>query len=149
MPCICFLALSYALDLRLHLVCCLLQICVAYLLSILLMFLYSCFWCSQNLDGRKASEYTSQSLPIGRKSHDAAVGVLVQMLRTAPPLRQDSSCYSSQSVKPEHEGGVATASGFFMPRKTSDALEELRSYKEMKDLLLSKSGMRVLAKEEA
>ncbi|XP_021805429.1 autophagy-related protein 13a [Prunus avium] len=104
---------------------------------------------SQNLDGRKASEYTSQSLPIGRKSHDAAVGVLVQMLRTAPPLRQDSSCYSSQSVKPEHEGGVATASGFFMPRKTSDALEELRSYKEMKDLLLSKSGMRVLAKEEA
>ncbi|KAM1613796.1 hypothetical protein ACFX1Z_002280 [Malus domestica] len=97
---------------------------------------------SQTSDCKRPSEFTSQSLPMGRKSQDAAVGVLVQMLRTAPPLRQDSSCYSSQSGKNEHEGGVATASGFFMPRKTSDALEELRSYREMKDLLLSKSGMR-------
>lgn len=103
---------------------------------------------SQNLDGKRASEFTSQSLPIGRKSPGAAVGVLVHMLRTAPPLRQDSSCYSSHSIKPENEEGVATASGFFMPRKTSDALEELRSYREMKDLLISKSGMRVLTKEE-
>ncbi|KAM5557856.1 autophagy-related protein 13a [Rosa sericea] len=106
------------------------------------------FHASQN-DGKKASEFTSQSLPIGRKSPGAAVGVLVHMLRTAPPLRQDSSCYSSHSMKPEHEEGVTTASGFFMPRKTSDALEELRSYREMKDLLISKSGMRVLTKEEA
>lgn len=107
------------------------------------------FQASQNLDGKRASEFTSQSLPIGRKSPGAAVGVLVHMLRTAPPLRQDSSCYSSHSMKPENEEGVATASGFFMPRKTSDALEELRSYREMKDLLISKSGMRVLTKEEA
>ncbi|KAM2281989.1 hypothetical protein ACFX1S_042510 [Malus domestica] len=97
---------------------------------------------SQASDGKRPSEFISQSLPMGRKSQDAAVGVLVQMLRTAPPLRQDSSCYSSQSGKNEHEGGVATASGFFMPRKTSDALEELRSYRDMKDLLLSKSGTR-------
>lgn len=84
---------------------------------------------------------------MGTKSQDAAVGVLVHMLRTAPPLRQDLSCYSSRSVKTEQEGGIATASGFFMPRKTTDALEELRSYREMKDLLLSKSGTRVFTKE--
>lgn len=103
----------------------------------------------QNLPGKRAPDTTSQSLPMGRKSQDAAVGVLVHMLRTAPPLRQDSSCFSSNSLKAEHEGGLATASGFFMPRKASDALEELRSYREMKDLLLSKSGTRVVAKEEA
>lgn len=72
------------------------------------------------------------------------------MLRTAPPLRQDSSIYSTHSLRPEDpEGGVGTASGFFMPRKTADALEELRSYREMRDLLLSKSGTRVLSREEA
>lgn len=106
------------------------------------------FQASPNLDGKKASDFASQSLPMGRKSQDAAVGVLVRMLRTAPPLRQDPS-YSSHSVKTELEGGVATASGFFMPRKTADALEELRSYRELKDLLLSKSGTRVVNKEEA
>ncbi|KAL5737199.1 hypothetical protein ACOSQ2_031987 [Xanthoceras sorbifolium] len=99
---------------------------------------------SQNLDGKKASE----SLSIGTKSQDAAVGVLVHMLRTAPPLRQDPSCYSSHSMRTEVEEGVSTASGFFMPRKTVDALEELRSYREMKDLLLSKSGTRVISREE-
>lgn len=101
------------------------------------------------MDGKNASEITSTSLPMGRKSQDAAVGVLVRMLRTAPPLRQDSSCYSSNSLKPEFEEGVATASGFFMPRKTADALEELRSYREMRDLLLSKSGNRIISKDEA
>ncbi|KAE9464680.1 hypothetical protein C3L33_03438, partial [Rhododendron williamsianum] len=92
---------------------------------------------SQNLDGKRSSEFT--------KSQDAAVGALVHMLRTAPPLRQDSSCYSSHSSKTELEGEVgAISSGFFLPRKTSDALEELRSYKDMKDLLLSKSGTHVV-----
>ncbi|XP_018828113.2 autophagy-related protein 13a-like [Juglans regia] len=103
---------------------------------------------SQNFDGKKASEFTSQSLPIVKKSQDAAVGVLVHMLRTAPPLRQDSCCYSSHSMKTELAGGVPTASGFFMPRKTADALEELRSFREMKDLLLSKSGTRVVSKDD-
>lgn len=98
------------------------------------------------MDGKKGSE---QSLSMGKKSQDAAVGVLVHMLRTAPPLRQDSSCYSSQTLKTNLDREVATASGFFMPRKAVDALEELRSYKEMKDLLLSKSGSTVISKEEA
>ncbi|KAI4306593.1 hypothetical protein L6164_029854 [Bauhinia variegata] len=77
------------------------------------------------------------------------VGVLVHMLRTAPPLRQDPSCYSSNSLKPEIEEGVPSASGFFMHRKTADALEELRSYREMRDLLLSKSGTPFTSKDEA
>ena len=94
-------------------------------------------------------ESTSQPVAMGRKSQDAAVGLFVHMLRTAPPLRQDSSCYSSDPLKAEPEGGLTTASGFFMPRKAADALEELRSYREMKDLLLSKSGIGVVAKEEA
>lgn len=100
---------------------------------------------SQNVDGKNASESTSHLLP--RKSQDAAVGVLVQMLRTAPPLRQDASCYSSHSLKSELEEGLSAASGFFVPRKTADALEELNSYRDMKDLLLSKSGIRAVTKE--
>ncbi|KAK4786623.1 hypothetical protein SAY86_010456 [Trapa natans] len=103
---------------------------------------------SHNLEGKRASEFAPAS-PMGTKSRDAAVGVLVHMLRTAPPLRQDLSCYTSQSGKTEQDGGIATASGFFMPRKTTDGLEELRSYREMKDLLLSKSATRVFTTEEA
>ncbi|KAI5435305.1 autophagy-related protein 13a [Lathyrus oleraceus] len=99
---------------------------------------------SHNVDGKSALGSPSTSLPTGRKSQDAAVGVLVQMLRTAPPLRQDSSCYSSHSLKAELDRGVAADSGFFVPRKTTDALEELRSYREMRDLLVSKSGARIL-----
>lgn len=104
---------------------------------------------SQNVDGKKGSEFTTQAFSMGRKSQDAAVGALVHMLRTAPPLRQDSSCYSSRSSKTELEGEVGAASGFFLARKTSEALEELRGYREMKDLLLSKSGTPVAGKEEA
>ncbi|XP_010251016.1 PREDICTED: autophagy-related protein 13a [Nelumbo nucifera] len=100
-------------------------------------------------EGKEASESTSQAFPSARKSQDAAVGVLVHMLRTAPPLRQDYSCYSSQTSKSEFEGEVGSGSGFCVPRKTTDALEELKSYREMKDLLLSQSGTRVIKKEEA
>lgn len=113
------------------------------ILSMLAMCVYS-----QNTEGKKASEFTAQSNLVGKKSQDAAVGILVHMLRTAPPLRQDSSCYSTHSLRTEYEGGVSIASGFFMPRKTADALEELNSYREMKDLLLSKSGTRIVRKEE-
>lgn len=97
---------------------------------------------SEILDGRKGSEISSQASATSRKSQDAAVGALVHMLRTAPPLRQDSSCYTSQSMKTELEGEVSSASGFFISRKASDALEELKTYKDLKDLLLSKSTTR-------
>uniref|UniRef100_A0A6N2LWY2 Autophagy-related protein 13 N-terminal domain-containing protein n=1 Tax=Salix viminalis TaxID=40686 RepID=A0A6N2LWY2_SALVM len=102
---------------------------------------------SQNLYGKKNLESSPHTASIGGKSQDAAVGILVHMLRTAPPLRQDPSCYSSRSLRTDVEEGMNTASGFFMPRKTADALEELRSYREMKDLLLSKSGTRVVSRE--
>ncbi|KAG7577774.1 Autophagy-related protein 13 N-terminal [Arabidopsis thaliana x Arabidopsis arenosa] len=88
-----------------------------------------------------------------KKSQDAAVGALVRMLKKAPPLRQDVSessipeiCWNNNnSNKPAgaHEIAVAsiTASGITLASKTTaDALEELRSYKEMKNhLLLSQS----------
>ncbi|KAD5961192.1 hypothetical protein E3N88_12665 [Mikania micrantha] len=69
----------------------------------------------------------------GKKSQDAAVGALVRMLRTAPPLRQDSSCCS------DHVEAQSNASGLFMSRMTSDALEELKAYTDIKHLILSKS----------
>ncbi|KAF9603781.1 hypothetical protein IFM89_037867 [Coptis chinensis] len=103
---------------------------------------------SRTLDGKEGLDSTSQAFPSTRKSQDAAIGVLVQMLRTAPPLRQDNSSYLSQSAKTESGGEVDAASGFFMPRKTADALEELKSYKEMKDLLLSQSGTQVATKDQ-
>ncbi|VVB17746.1 unnamed protein product [Arabis nemorensis] len=99
---------------------------------------------SQSLDRRKTSSSISQSQPIGRKSQDAAVGVLVHMLKTAPPLRQDSSTYMGSMTGIQREGSVSvsvsgTESEISMARSTSDALEELRNYKQLKDLLLSKS----------
>ncbi|KAK4351059.1 hypothetical protein RND71_030372 [Anisodus tanguticus] len=97
---------------------------------------------SENLDGRKGSEVSSQASATTRKSQDAAVGALVHLLRTAPPLRQDSSCYTLHSIKTELEGELSTASAFFISRKASDALEELKTYKDLKDLLLSKSATR-------
>lgn len=72
------------------------------------------------------------------------MGALVHMLKTAPPLRQDSGYFNSGFSKTGVEGG---ASEFFKPRKTSDALEELKAYKEMKYLLLSKSAARMIGKE--
>ncbi|CAG7869661.1 unnamed protein product, partial [Brassica rapa] len=93
-----------------------------------------------SLDRRKTSSSISQSLPIGRKSQDAAVGVLVQMLKTAPPLRQDLSAYMASMSGVQREGSVSgTESEFSMARSTSNALEELRNYKQLKDLLLSLS----------
>jgi len=103
---------------------------------------------SHSLDARKGGEFDS-ALSLGRKSQDAAVGALVRMLRTAPPLRQDSSFYSSHSQSIQQQGNFGTATGFFMPRKAADALEELKSYREMKDLLLSRSGNQVVSREDA
>ncbi|KAJ3706592.1 hypothetical protein LUZ61_010297 [Rhynchospora tenuis] len=87
-------------------------------------------------DGKEASDFGHASS--SHKSQDAAVGVLVHMLRTAAPLRD--STYSSQSSKSElQEEGLGSTSSFFMSRKASDALEELQSYKSIKEMLLSQS----------
>ncbi|MCD9645587.1 hypothetical protein HAX54_034603 [Datura stramonium] len=101
-----------------------------------------------NLDTRKGSEASSQVSATTRKTQDAAVGALVHMLRTAPPLRQDSSCYTMHSIKAEVEGETGTASQFHVPRKASDALEELKAYKQLKDMLLSKSPTRAGSEDE-
>lgn len=94
----------------------------------------------RSADAKESPDPAQAFLP-ARKSQDAAVGMLVHMLRTAPPLRQDRSYYS-QASRSEFDGGDPNdigASGFLVSRKASDALEELRSYKAMKDLLLSQS----------
>ncbi|KAF8103641.1 hypothetical protein N665_0186s0010 [Sinapis alba] len=94
-------------------------------------------------------ELSSGSYP--KKSQDAAVGALVNMLKKAPPLRQDVSesaipelCWTNNKNKPGRGEEIATASmtasGIALAAKTTaDALEELRSYKEMKNVLLSQS----------
>lgn len=84
-----------------------------------------------------------QGRELSKKSQDAAVGALVRMLRTAPPLRQDSSCYSLNLEEAEFNNtataSASSSSGLFMSRKTSDALEELKAYTDIKHLILSKS----------
>ncbi|OMO55850.1 Autophagy-related protein 13 [Corchorus capsularis] len=97
-----------------------------------------------------------------RKSQDAAVGALVRMLKKAPPLRQDSSSSMnfseasrpetwsnsvqdqnkiSEAVTVEHAASSSIASSKFIASKTTaDALEELRGYKEIKNLLLSEGS---------
>lgn len=103
---------------------------------------------SQSVGGKQGRELSSHA----KKSQDAAVGALVRMLRTAPPLRQDSSCYSSHSLsdglEAEFNTASASASGLFMSRKTSDALEELKAYRDIKHLILSKSGTPLVTKED-
>ncbi|XP_074576031.1 autophagy-related protein 13a-like [Curcuma longa] len=79
----------------------------------------------------KDAEYSSS-----HKSQQAAVGILVHMLKTAPPLRQDQSCSSQSSDL----NGEISMSSSVLSRKTSDALEELQAYQDMKNFLLSKSG---------
>lgn len=97
----------------------------------------------------KGSEASSQAFSSVRKSQNVAVGALVHMLQTAPPLRQESCGYASCSGRSEQECNAGADSGFFLPRKTSDALEELNAYKEMKELLLSKSTTMKSSEEEA
>ncbi|GJW02731.1 autophagy-related protein 13a [Tanacetum coccineum] len=99
---------------------------------------------SQSVGGKLGRELSSHA----KKSQEAAVGALVRMLRTAPPLRQDSSCYSSHSMSDGLEAEFNTASGMFMSRKTSDALEELKAYRDIKHLILSKSGTPLVNKED-
>ncbi|PKU66959.1 hypothetical protein MA16_Dca017279 [Dendrobium catenatum] len=96
-----------------------------------------------NHDSKDASE-SAQASP--HRSQDAAVGVLVHMLRTAPTLRQDHSL-SSQSSKSDLNSEASTSS-FLSSRKKSDALEELRSYRDMKEIILSKSRSKILDSEK-
>ncbi|XP_068663193.1 autophagy-related protein 13b-like [Aristolochia californica] len=89
-----------------------------------------------------------------RKSQDAAVGALVHMLKSAPPLRQDCSNSANfyEASKPESQMQTSEASnatdygvsvsGLLMSRTTADALEELKGYREMKDHLLKQGALK-------
>ncbi|PIN02779.1 hypothetical protein CDL12_24701 [Handroanthus impetiginosus] len=84
---------------------------------------------SLKLDGTNSAE-------VSLKSQDAAVGAVIRLLRNAPPLQQDPHCYN----KLEKEDGAASESKLCKPRKTSDGLEELKLYRNMKDVLLAKNA---------
>ncbi|XP_072950150.1 autophagy-related protein 13b [Typha angustifolia] len=103
-----------------------------------------------------------------KSSPDAIVGAVVQMLKTAPPLRQELSysVRSSQGLKGEALGqsikngedmevrtkelishassSAIAASGLSKSRTTADALKDLLRYKEMKDALLQRGGSQSL-----
>ncbi|KAJ3680091.1 hypothetical protein LUZ60_016369 [Juncus effusus] len=83
---------------------------------------------------------TSSSL----KSQEAAVGALVHMLKNASPLR-DSTFPSNYSSKSElfnnfnQDNNLMSGnsnSSSFLSRRASDALDELTSYKEIKEMLI-------------
>ncbi|KAK7247546.1 hypothetical protein RIF29_42431 [Crotalaria pallida] len=93
-----------------------------------------------------------------RKSHDAAVGALVHLLKKAPPLRQDlpisehlsqgacSQTWNNNAKEPNQipEAPMPVSmmsSGLIATRKTTaDALEEFHGYREMKNLLLTRGS---------
>ncbi|KAJ7956982.1 Autophagy-related protein [Quillaja saponaria] len=93
-----------------------------------------------------------------KKSQDASVGTLVRMLKKAPPLCQDfsGSVDLSQGSRAETlsnnireakkiPGALtpvsAMSSGLVMRKKTTtDALEELQGYREMKNFLLMRGS---------
>ncbi|CAN7021835.1 unnamed protein product, partial [Brassica rapa subsp. trilocularis] len=91
---------------------------------------------SKSLDRRKISSSISQSLPIGRKSQDAAVGVLVQMLKTAPDL----SAYMASMSGVQGEGSVSgTESEFSMARsniKCTGGTEKLQAAQRLASLFI-------------
>ncbi|KAI7729352.1 hypothetical protein M8C21_017433 [Ambrosia artemisiifolia] len=88
------------------------------------------------------------------KSQDAAVGALVQMLKKAPPLQKDlnRSQYVSKTSRPEkssnqiqdHPAHASSNMSSFSRmsgiRTTSDALEELKGYVDVKQVLLKQSS---------
>ncbi|XP_062219785.1 autophagy-related protein 13a-like [Phragmites australis] len=73
------------------------------------------------------------------KSQDAAVGYLVHLLKSARPLR-DTSCSTHTSRAESTEAGSTSS---FMSRRTSDAFEELESFKEIRENLLARSRSRL------
>nr|GMC93170.1 autophagy-related protein 13B [Ipomoea batatas]GMC96585.1 autophagy-related protein 13B [Ipomoea batatas] len=110
--------------------------------------------CSFN-QARHQSGGHEPGVSLVRKSHVSA-GTLISMLKKAPPLRQDSDSMNllqdstpgtvnpvQISDKPgvQHSSTSNFASSVNIPAKTTaDALEELRGYRDMKDLLLKQGG---------
>uniref|UniRef100_J3LF97 Autophagy-related protein 13 N-terminal domain-containing protein n=1 Tax=Oryza brachyantha TaxID=4533 RepID=J3LF97_ORYBR len=85
--------------------------------------------------GKDVGDQASSS---SHKSQDAAVGYLVHMLKSARPLRDSSNSPLTSRVE-----SVEGATSSFMSRRTSDAFEELESFKEIKENLLARSRSRM------
>ncbi|KAG7027131.1 Autophagy-related protein 13b, partial [Cucurbita argyrosperma subsp. argyrosperma] len=121
----------------------------------------------ESFDPKGSSNLCDMLEPSGffpiRKSQDAAVGALVRMLQKAPPLRQDFTNSSPNLSRPPTRGSsssrniqqqgtqicetiapskgrYAASSSITASKTTADALEELESYREMKNLLLKQGG---------
>eukprot|EP01018_Ginkgo_biloba_P034228 Gb_24186 [translate_table: standard] len=134
---------------------------------------------TESLDGKgkvsEAVETSNQTVGTPGRSQDAAVGELVQILKSAPPLCRDfgnlsgfsqktdvvsrvdswTDTFQSQSIAKEHDmPGVSVAgftsgmesSGISLCKTASDALKELKSYTEIKDCLRSQSGTQVVGR---
>lgn len=82
------------------------------------------------VDGKETGDQVGSS---SHKSQDAQVGYLVNLLRNARPLRNPSN--PSQTPRAQ-SSRVTSASSV----TTSDALEELQSFKEIRERLLSRSS---------
>jgi len=80
-------------------------------------------------DGKETSD---QACSLSHKSQDAQVGSLVYLLRNAPPLR-DHPSYSLQTSRAESSQAASASSA--PSRRTSDALEELQAFKEIRERL--------------
>ncbi|KAM0939853.1 putative HORMA domain superfamily protein [Dioscorea sansibarensis] len=113
------------------------------------------------LDGRGSLEKGPLTI---RKSEDASIGTLLQMLKTAAPLNKHLPkpiLTYSQALKDETRnqrveqnkdmydgatklGNPGSNSRIFKSRTTADALEELQNFKEIKNLLRRQGGRRIL-----
>ncbi|KAM0940438.1 putative HORMA domain superfamily protein [Dioscorea sansibarensis] len=105
--------------------------------------------------GQTADYLDSTGLLTARKSQEAAVSAIVKMLKNAPPLRPEPSRQhvikdetrntsmerntdTEVMANPNNSASVAgmTTSEFIRSRTVADAFEELRGFKERKELLL-------------
>nr|CAB3485267.1 unnamed protein product [Digitaria exilis] len=85
-------------------------------------------------DGKEASDQAGSS---SHKSQDAQVGSLVNLLRSARPLRDPSYPLQTSSRAESREAASASS---VTSRRTSDAFEQLKSFKEIRERLLSQSS---------
>lgn len=115
--------------------------------------------------GQTADYLETTGLVTARKSQEAAVSAIVKMLKNAPPLRPEPSMQLSSHVirdetrtssmeqntvaevmaSPGSSASVAgmTTSEFIRSRTVADAFEELRGFKERKELLLRRIGSQI------
>ncbi|XP_057821876.2 autophagy-related protein 13b [Cryptomeria japonica] len=124
---------------------------------------------ADSLDGKlriqEVMEGPGQTVSAPRRSQNAALGELVEMLKSATPLQQysrnaldfsqasadkwrsDSSKETFQCQSNENQCGVTSSSTVYSNRSrfscktAADALNELRNYMEIKDCLLRQSGV--------